>query len=62
MKRHDIWMVIGCVLPLLLIFLLPRVGLGGGTSLFIFILILFVCHLLMMGGATIAALYNVGTR
>ncbi len=50
MSRHTLWMVIGCVLPLLLIFILPIFGLGGGISLFIFIILMFGCHLLMMGG------------
>ena len=48
MKRsHTIWMIIGCTAPLLLIFFAPALGLGYGTSLFIFILFMFSCHLLM---------------
>ena len=49
MKDHGIGMIIGCVLPLLLIFLLPLFGVGSGTSLFIFIILCFGAHLLMMG-------------
>ncbi len=49
MRRHTLWMVIGCVVPLLLIFILPLFGLGSGISLFIFIILMFVCHLLMTG-------------
>jgi preprotein translocase subunit SecY len=42
-------MLIGCLLPLLLIFVLPLFGVGSGVSLFIFIILMFGCHLLMMG-------------
>lgn len=47
MKKHIIWMIIGCGLPLLLIFFAPVLGIGSGTSLFIFVLTMFACHLLM---------------
>tara|TARA_Y100000815_G_C13051375_1_gene390798 strand:+ start:308 stop:520 length:213 start_codon:yes stop_codon:yes gene_type:complete len=40
-------MVLGCGLPLLLIFLAPSIGIGGGTWLFAFIIIMFAVHLLM---------------
>ena len=49
MKSHGIWMVIGCALPLLLIFLLPLFGVSGGTLLFISLILCFGAHLLMMG-------------
>lgn len=45
--KHIIWMVIGCTLPLLLIFFAPSLGLGSGAALFIFIVAMFACHLLM---------------
>lgn len=47
MSKHIIWMIIGCGLPLLLIFFAPALGLRSGTALFIFILAMFACHLLM---------------
>jgi hypothetical protein len=47
---HALKMVIGCVLPLLLIFLLPLFGVSEGISLFVFIVLMFGCHLVMMGG------------
>lgn len=40
-------MIIGCTLPLLLIFIAPLLGLGSGASLFIYMLAMFACHLLM---------------
>ncbi|WP_084220437.1 hypothetical protein [Asinibacterium sp. OR53] len=47
MKRQLLWMLIGCTIPLLLIFLAPALGWGSGSSLFIFILAMFACHILM---------------
>lgn len=49
MKNHGLWMIIGCILPLFLIFLLPAFGVSGNVSLFIFIILMFACHLFMMG-------------
>ena len=48
--NHHIRMLIGCLLPLLLIFVLPLLGVGQGVSLFVFIILMFGCHLMMMGG------------
>lgn len=47
MNKHTIWMIIGCALPLILIFFAPALGLGGNTSLFVFIFVMFACHLFM---------------
>ena len=49
MKNHHIWMIIACALPLLLIFLLPLFGAGGGELLFVFLIVCFGAHLLMIG-------------
>lgn len=46
---HTLRMLLGCTLPLLLIFLLPLFGLGQGVALFVALLLMFACHLLMMG-------------
>jgi hypothetical protein len=43
-------MLLGCVLPLLLLFLLPLFGLGEGVTLFVAVVLMFACHLLMIGG------------
>lgn len=48
--KHSIWMIIGCVLPLLLIFLLPVFGVRGDLILFIVVVLIFVMHFFMMGG------------
>lgn len=47
MKKHMIWMIIGCTIPLLLIFFAPALGISGNVSFFIFIAAMFACHLLM---------------
>lgn len=48
--KHALWMVIGCVLPFLLIFLLPLLGLSAGVGLALAVVLIFACHLLMMLG------------
>jgi len=47
MNKHTFWMIVGCTVPLLLIFLLPLFGITGNYSFFIFIMAMFACHLLM---------------
>ena len=49
MDKHTIWMIIGCTVPLLLIFLLPLFGITGNYTFLIFIVLMFGCHLMMMG-------------
>lgn len=48
--NHTLRMLLGCLLPFLVIFLLPLLGLGEGISLFLFIVLMFGCHLFMMKG------------
>ena len=50
MRYHGWWMIRCCLLPLMIIFLLPVFGVRGDLSIFFFILLMFVCHLMMMGG------------
>lgn len=45
--KHMLWMIIGCGLPLLLIFLAPALGISNNVSIFIFIAAMFACHLFM---------------
>lgn len=47
---HTIRMLIGCLLPLALIFVLPFFGVDSGVTLLVFIALMFMCHLMMMGG------------
>ena len=50
MKGHTFWMILACLIPLALFFLLPLFGLGSGNLLFVFLILCFVVHLLMMRG------------
>jgi len=47
MNKHLFWMIIGCTVPLLLIFLMPLLGISGNYTFLIFIVAMFACHLLM---------------
>lgn len=47
---HTLRMLIGCLIPLALIFALPLMGVSSGITLLMFIGLMFVCHLMMMGG------------
>jgi hypothetical protein len=47
MKSHTLWMILGCGIPILFIFLAPSFGIDGGSSLFIFIVLMFAIHLFM---------------
>ena len=48
--NHLVHMLVGCVLPFLLIFLLPLFGVGEGVTMFVFVVLMFGCHLFMMRG------------
>ena len=50
MKGHWIWMVIGCGLPLLLIFFAPAFGITGYNGLFSFIIVMFLIQLFIPHG------------
>jgi hypothetical protein len=50
MKHNPFMHIIGCALPLLLIFILPSLGVSENALFFIFIILMFFCHLGMMGG------------
>lgn len=44
--KHLLIMLLGCGLPILLIFLLPALGVGEGWTLAIFLVLMLFCHLL----------------
>ena len=48
--KHSLVHLLGCLLPLLVIFLLPLLGVGEGIGLSLAIVLFFACHLFMMGG------------
>lgn len=47
---HTLRMLLGCLLPLGLIFVLPLFGVGSGVTLLVFVVLMFACHLMMLGG------------
>jgi hypothetical protein len=47
MKKHHIWMILGCIVPLVFIFLAPLFGITGSLPLLGFIFLMFAVHLLM---------------
>ena len=48
--KHALMMLGGCVLPFLLIFILPALGVSSGVTLVIFIVLMLSCHLFMGHG------------
>ena len=50
MRGHGLWMILGCTLPLLLVFLLPLLGISGNVGTLLFIVLMFACHLVAMRG------------
>lgn len=47
--KDVLTMLVGCALPLLMIFLLPSLGLGSGWVLVLAIGAMFGCHLMHFG-------------
>ncbi len=50
MKNHILKMLLGCGGAFLLLFLLPVLGFGQGTTFVVFIVAMLACHIFMMGG------------
>lgn len=46
---YALRMLVGCLLPFMLIFLLPLLGAGEGLTLLVFIVLMFGCHLFTTG-------------
>lgn len=42
-------MIIGCGIPLLLLFFTPLLGLSNNVTIFLFVAAMAACHLLMIG-------------
>jgi len=43
-------MLIGCILPVVVLFLLPVLGIGSDAAVLVAIVLMFACHLLMTRG------------
>ena len=44
--HNALWMIVGCVLPFLALFLLPAVGLNDSLSIAAFFVLMMGCHLM----------------
>lgn len=49
MNKHNLWMIIGCGIPLLFLFIAPMLGLNSSITLFLFLIAMFACHIMMIG-------------
>lgn len=50
MRNHWLLMLLACLAPILLIFLLPLFGVTTDFTFFLFLVIFFIAHLFMMRG------------
>ena len=48
--KHSLFHILGCAVPILLLFLLPAFGVSSGVTFTVFIVLMLGCHLMMMGG------------
>jgi len=48
--KHGFLHILGCLIPIALIFLLPALGFSSGVTFTAFVVLMFACHLFMMGG------------
>lgn len=48
--NHSLKMLLGCLIPLLVIFALPTFGVSSDAATLVFIVLMFACHLFMMKG------------
>lgn len=48
MSKHTLWAIIGCGVPLLLLFFAPLLGLSSNITIFLFVVAIFACHILMI--------------
>lgn len=49
MDKHTFWMIIGCGIPLLLLFFAPLLELNSSITILLFVITMFACHILMIG-------------
>jgi len=48
--KHGLMHILGCAIPIALLFLLPALGVSSGITFTLFFVLMFACHLFMMGG------------
>lgn len=47
-KNHMIWMALACIIPLLIVLLLPLFGIKNNYTIFIAMVLMIVMHIFMM--------------
>jgi len=48
--KHGLLHILGCLIPIAVIFILPMLGVSSGVTFTFFIVLMFACHIFMMGG------------
>ncbi len=48
--KHKWWMAVACIIPLMLIFILPAFGITGSLPVLLLLVGCFVMHMFMMHG------------
>ena len=46
MGKHAVWMIAGCIVPVLMLFLLPALGLSSDIAIAAFFVLMMGCHLM----------------
>lgn len=46
MGKHALWMLVGCIVPVLILFLLPALGLSSDIAIAAFFVLMMGCHLM----------------
>lgn len=60
--KHSLLHLLGCIVPIFLLFLLPVFGVSSGVTFTVFIVLMLGCHLFMMGGHSHDSEANVKER
>lgn len=47
-KNHIFWMILACIIPLLIVLLLPVFGIRSKYTIFIAMILMIVVHIFMM--------------
>lgn len=48
--KHGLLHILGCLIPIALIFILPSLGVSSGVTYTLFFVLMFACHIYMMDG------------
>ncbi|MDQ8198200.1 hypothetical protein QEH56_08590 [Pelagicoccus enzymogenes] len=48
--KYGLLHILGCLVPIALVFTLPALGVDSGVTFTVFLVLMFACHIFMMGG------------